>query len=114
MVGLFDRFRKRGVDIEEALGSLDLESDLSEEEVKAWVMPVELNTAEDVNQLRQQLDNGNIVLINIKGLKRLGTERLKEVVAQLKEAVKEIDGDIARISEDKIMVTPNGVKFWKR
>ncbi|MCL4383647.1 cell division protein SepF, partial [Candidatus Marsarchaeota archaeon] len=54
----------------------------------------------------------NIILLNILELsKRPNT--LKGIIQTLKEYVNKIDGDIARIDEEKILLTPKKVKIIK-
>jgi hypothetical protein len=117
-MGLFDKLRGgQSIDIEEELGSLDLEGDLMAEEADMWVKPYTLDESLDVDAVGAELKEGNIVLLNIDPLKKksgLSNTRLLQVVSALKGRAQEADGDIVRVGEDRIVITPTGVKFWKK
>ena len=40
--------------------------------------------------------------------------KLKELVSAIRASVEDIDGDVARISQERIIVTPSKVKIIKR
>ena len=58
------------------------------------------------------MSTGNIVLLNITEMaKRPNT--LKSVVDDLKGYAEKIDGDIARLDAEKILLTPGKIKIVK-
>ncbi len=104
--------KKSEVNIEEILNTIEQE-ELVEEEARMYVKPVNVRSTADVPKVVRELQEGNIVIMNIKGvMSRPVTAR--EVVERVKDAVVSMGGDMARISEDKILVTPSGVKIVKR
>ena len=60
------------------------------------------------NELRQR----NIILLNVSPMSR-NTPKLKTIVSNLKAFSMKIDGDIARIDNEKILLTPSKVKIVK-
>ena len=55
----------------------------------------------------------NIILLNISEMdKRPNTQ--KTIVESIKEYITKINGDIARIDQDKILLTPAKVKIIKK
>ena len=86
--------------------------DIMHEPAEHYVKPVALEQQEDVEQIKSELAQGNIVLMNIKEMsKRPNT--LKSIVDDLKESVEKLNGDIARIDDDKILLTPKKIKIIK-
>ena len=106
--------REETVDIEEILNNIDVEEETMYENADAFVKPVNLNRAEDVQTIVAEAKAGNIVLVNISDLSRKNALKLKEYITNIKHGVHEIDGDIARISTEKVLVTPARVKIIKQ
>ena len=106
--------KDEGIDIEEFLNNLDEDDETLYEEADAFVKPMMLARDEDVAMVVNEAKQGNIVLLNISDLSRRNAIKLKEIITKIKNGIEEIDGDIARISQDKILVTPSKVKIIKR
>ena len=102
------------VDVDEYLDTLGLEQeDLLQDEADVWVKPYVLEDVGDTVAITDDLKSGNIVLLNIEPLYKRNTTKLKQAVNELKALVKSLDGDVARLSEYKLIFTPHGVKFAK-
>ena len=106
--------KEEGIDIEDFLNNLDAEDDTIYEEADAFVKPVTLTTDADTNTIVEEAKAGNIVLLNIGELSKRNAIKLKDLVTKIKSGVESIDGDIARISQDRILVTPSKVKIIKK
>ena len=102
------------IDIEEFLNNLDAEDDDPYEDADAFVKPISLQSEEDKNLVVEEAKKGNIILLNIADLSKRNAIKLKELVNGIKIGIEEIDGDIARITHDRIIVTPSKVKIIKR
>jgi uncharacterized protein len=107
--------RKKGdeLDVEEFLNTLD-EDDAIEDDADAYVKPIVLRADSDLKLVAKELKDGNIVLLNVSDLVKRNPIKLKEKVSKLKRFVSEIDGDIARISEEQVILTPTRIKIIKR
>lgn len=106
--------KEEAINIEEFLNSLDVEEETMYEDVDAFVKPMSLTSPEDAERVVNEAKEGNIILLNIEGLAKRNALRLKELVTKIKEQIMEIDGDIARISHDRILITPSKVKIIKK
>ncbi|MEM0359910.1 MAG: cell division protein SepF [Candidatus Diapherotrites archaeon] len=108
-------FKKEpGIDVEEFLNTLDVEEEAMYEDADAFVKPMTLSTQEDAAAVMKEARDGNIVLLNIEGLAKRNAIKLKELITSIKNQVMEIDGDIARISTDRVLITPSRVKIVKQ
>src|SRR5271157_4764116 len=103
----------RELDVEEYMNAAEMDDvDIMHEPAEHYVKPVALEQQEDVEQIKNELAQGNIVLMNIKEMaKRPNT--LKSIVDDLKVNVEKINGDIARIDDEKILLTPKKIKIIK-
>ncbi len=101
-------------DIEEFLNSLGEEEEVEEEEAERYVKPLSLTSMQDYDKVMAEINKGNIVLLNIRPLSTRNAVGLKEVVSRIKESVVGMGGDIARITEFYVLITPPGIKIVKR
>ncbi len=117
-MGIFDKLGKAlgttsEINIEEYMNSEEMEGvDVMHEPADFYVKPFALRQESDLQVVQEELSKKNIILLNISELnKRPNTQ--KSLVDNIKEYVNKIDGDIARIDEDKILLTPAKVKIIK-
>src|SRR3989338_5393312 len=78
-----------------------------------YVKPIALQTDNDAKVVEEELKNRNLVLLNISPMARNAT-RLKTIIDALKAYTSAMNGDMARIDEDKILLTPGNVKIVKK
>lgn len=115
-MGFFDKVMKKpeNIDIEEFLNNLDVEEEAMYEDADALVKPVTLSRDQDAQIVVNEVKQGNIVLMNIADLSKRNAIKLKELINGIKGEVSTINGDIARISSERVLVTPARVKIVKR
>ena len=117
-MGILERLSlttRSDVDVEEYLNTLGVEEDdLLEEHADMWVRPVVLEQVTDVERISNELRKGNIVLLNIEPLYKKNSIKLRQAVSELKGTVHSINGDMARLTEHRILITPSGVKIAKK
>ena len=106
--------KREELDIEDFLNNLDTEEENPYEDAEAFVKPITLTSEADRDVILTEARAGNILLVNIGDLQKRNAMKLKELVNSVKAAVEDIDGDLARISQDRIIVTPSKVKILKR
>ncbi len=106
--------KQEGVDMEEFLNSLDSEDETLYEDADAFVKPLTLAADTDAETVLNEAKSGNIILLNISDLGKRNAIKLKELVTKIKEGIDGINGDIARISHDRVLVTPSKVKIIKK
>jgi uncharacterized protein len=115
-MGLFNKVmtKEEGVDIEDFLNNLDDVEEESYDDADAFVKPMDLVVDSDVEAIINEAKQGNIVLMNISDLSKRNAMKLKELIGVIKVEVKAIDGDIARISQGRVLITPSKVKIIKK
>ncbi|HLC36195.1 MAG TPA: cell division protein SepF [archaeon] len=111
---VFASKKESEIDIEDFLNNLDVEEETMYEEADAYVKPVSLLSEADVATVMAEARQGNIILLNIADLSKRNAVKLRELIGKIKEEVSDIDGDIARISSDRVLVTPSKVKIIKK
>lgn len=102
------------MDLDEFMSAAEAEEvDVMHEAADFYVKPIALQADGDVKLVEEELTNKNIVLLNIAPMARNPT-KLKDSVTRLKKFVQGLNGDMARIDEDKILLTPEKVKIVKK
>jgi hypothetical protein len=101
---------------EEAGSKLDeyKEIDLSEygmeNEVRMYVKFGKISEINEIPTVKREIFEGNIVIIDISLLKN-DEIIMKRLLRELKMIVEDINGDIAGIGENYIVVTPKSIKI---
>ncbi|BCS91318.1 MAG: cell division protein SepF [Candidatus Micrarchaeota archaeon] len=99
--------------IQSSTDALDLDAvDAVSQEPKFYVIP-HVQESDDVTQVIGFLDKGHIVVLDISRLANR-PNTLKNVIDRLKEYTARVGGDMARISEEKVLVVPSMVKILRR
>ena len=67
----------------------------------------------DVPRIKAEIIEGNILIVKITPIAKRSIEETKSAISELVEFVKSIQGDIARLGEERIVMTPPTVKVWR-
>mgnify|MGYP000662638228 CR=1 FL=1 len=86
---------------------VELDAEIAEGNKKAVIRAETLQEFDDIEAVQEHLRNDHIVWINIGPLKGRDMTNLKRAVNRLKKTIKAIDGDMAGVDEDWIVITPS-------
>ena len=104
----------KGIDLEEYMDTVEMEEvDVLHEPADHYIIPIALEREDDTTVIMEELKKGNIVLLNISRMTKW-PKKLQNVITALKTHTKKINGDIARIDNDKVILTPTKIKIVKR
>lgn len=87
-----------------------IELDTNEAQLPAGKIPIKVDRLEDfsdTDRIQKTIRDGAIVLVKIKGLRNKDISELKRAIDKLRKTTIAINGDIAGIDEDFIVVTPS-------
>ena len=79
-----------------------------------YVKALPLQELDDVDSIKSEIGTGNILIVRITPLAKKSVDETKLAITELTDHVKAIGGDIARLGEERIVITPPGVKIWRR
>jgi SepF-like predicted cell division protein (DUF552 family) len=82
--------------------------------LKVYLKAMPLRELEDVDTIKREVKSGNILVIRVTPLAKKSIEDVKRAVNELSEFVQSVEGDIARLGEERVVVTPNFVQIWRR
>jgi SepF-like predicted cell division protein (DUF552 family) len=72
-----------------------------------------LRSATEIEKVREDIENNTIVILRITPLAQKNIEELRDAVSKLYEIATANGGDIARLGEDRIIITPPSVSIWR-
>jgi SepF-like predicted cell division protein (DUF552 family) len=81
--------------------------------VVAYVKAIPLRAYEDVDVIKSEVKAGNIVISNVSPLAKQSIEDVKRAINELNEYATMVEGDIARLGEERVILTPKTVKIWR-
>jgi uncharacterized protein len=79
-----------------------------------YVKAIPLQELDDVEQIKLEVKSGSILIVRITPLARKSVDETKLAITELTDHVKAIGGDIARLGEERIVITPPGVRIWRK
>ncbi|MFN4336555.1 MAG: cell division protein SepF [Candidatus Nitrosocaldus sp.] len=81
--------------------------------VSLYLKTVTLRDPDDLDIILDDIRHHNILIIRVTPLAQKSLDDLKMVVEEIYKFVRSINGDIARLGEERLVITPPGVKIWK-
>ncbi|NIM47374.1 MAG: cell division protein SepF [Candidatus Aenigmarchaeota archaeon] len=87
-----------------------IELDTEDVETPSGKVPIRVDKMEDFsdsNRIQKHIRSGNIVLVKIKTLRGKDISELKRAIDKLRKTCIAINGDIAGIDEDWVILTPS-------
>ncbi|HZD11962.1 MAG TPA: cell division protein SepF [Candidatus Binatus sp.] len=79
-----------------------------------YVKALPLQELDDVEFVKAEVKAGNILILRVVPLARKSVEETKLAITELTDYVKSLGGDIARLGEERIVITPPGIRIWRR
>jgi SepF-like predicted cell division protein (DUF552 family) len=78
-----------------------------------YVKAFPLRDPTDVPRVKAEIIEGNILIVKITPIAKRSVEETKSAISELVDFIKSIQGDIARLGEERIVLTPPTVKVWR-
>jgi len=80
---------------------------------KSYLKAMPLRDLSDVEVVKHELKRGNIIILKITPLARKSIEDVKVAVNELSNFTKSIEGDIASLGEERVVIVPKAVQIWR-
>jgi SepF-like predicted cell division protein (DUF552 family) len=78
-----------------------------------YLKAITLRDKSDVAAVKEDIKKQMILIIRVTPLAQKDLEELRKAVEDLYSYTQSAGGDIARLGEERIVVTPPGVKIWR-
>lgn len=91
----------------------DVESRDEPVEGQIYLKAMKMRSLEDLDNIKKEIKSGNILIIRFTPLAEKNIEDVKAAINELYEFTLSVKGDIARLGEDRIVITPEHIKIWR-
>jgi len=78
-----------------------------------YVKAYPLRDPADVPRIKAEIIEGNILIVKMTPIAKRSVEETKSAISELVDFIKSIQGDIARLGVERIVITPPTVKVWR-
>lgn len=86
---------------------------MQKQENPTYLKAITIRDSSDVHTIKEDIKRGMILILRVTPLAQKDVAQLREVVGELYSIAKGEDADIARLGEERIIVSPSSVKIWK-
>ena len=80
---------------------------------KPYLKAIPLQNLTDLEDIKNELETGNILIIRINPLAEKSIDDVITVVNEISKFTSSIGGEIARLGNERIVVTPAWIKIWR-
>ena len=78
-----------------------------------YLKAITLRDVSDVHAVKEDIKKSMILVLRVTPLAQKNVDELRKVVEEIYAIAKTTGADIARLGEERIIVTPPGVKIWR-
>ena len=78
-----------------------------------YLKAMPLRSLEDVEAIKREIEAGNILILKVSPLARKSIDDVKQAVSELYKFTQSIGADIARLGEERVVITPPSIKIWR-
>jgi SepF-like predicted cell division protein (DUF552 family) len=78
-----------------------------------YLKAITLRDESDIIGIKEDIKKHMILIIRVTPLAQKDLEELRKVVEDLYSYTQSTGGDIARLGEERVVITPPGVKIWR-
>ena len=86
---------------------------MQKQENPTYLKAITIRDPSDVHTIKEDIKKDMILILRVTPLAQKDVDKLRKVVEELYTIAKNANADIARLGEERIIVTPPGVKIWK-
>ena len=78
-----------------------------------YLKALTLRDVSDITAIKEDIKKNMVLILRVTPLAQKDVEELRKVVEDLYSYAQSVGGDIARLGEERIVITPPGVKIWR-
>ena len=86
---------------------------MQQRKAPTYLKAITLRDYSDVHSVKEDIKKGMILVLRVTPLAQKNVDELRKAVEEIYNIAKNADADIARLGEERIIVTPSGVKIWR-
>ncbi len=86
---------------------------LAMQKQETYVKAITIRDPSDIHTIKEDVKKRMILILRVTPLAQKDVEKLRKVVEELYVIARDSNADIARLGDERIIVTPQAVKIWK-
>ena len=86
---------------------------MQKQESPTYLKAITIRDPSDLHTIKEDIKKEMILILRVTPLAQKDVDKLRKVVEELYAIAKNANADIARLGEERIIVTPPDVKIWK-
>ncbi len=86
---------------------------MQKQESPTYLKAITIRDPSDVLSIKEDVKKNMILILRVTPLAQKDVGKLRKVVEELYTIAKNAGADIARLGEERIIITPSGVTIWK-
>jgi SepF-like predicted cell division protein (DUF552 family) len=86
---------------------------MQKQENPTYLKAITIRDPSDIHSIKEDIKKGMILILRVTPLAQKDVDELRKIVEELYKIAKSTGADIARLGEERIIVTPSSVKIWK-
>jgi len=79
-----------------------------------YLKALPLRSQSDTSFIRDEVKKGNIIIARIIPSATESIDNIKDTINELCIFIKDLGGDIARLGEERLVITPSTIKIWHK
>ena len=80
---------------------------------KTYLKAMPLRELVDIEKVKNEVTNGNIIILRVTPLASKNIEDVKTAVNDLYQFAESTGGDIARLGEERVVICPKNIRIWR-
>lgn len=80
---------------------------------KTYLKAMPLRDLVDLEGIKNEVQNGNVLILRITPLASKSIEAVKSAVNDLYAFTESIGGDIARLGDERVVICPKNIRIWR-
>ena len=86
---------------------------MQKQEIPTYIKAITIRDSSDIHTITEDIKKGMVLILRVTPLAQKDVKKLRKVVEELYVIARDSNADIARLGEERIIVTPPNVKIWK-
>jgi uncharacterized protein len=86
---------------------------MQKQENNIYLKAITIRDSSDLHTIKEDMKKGMILILRVTPLAQKDVVKLRKVVEELYAIAKGSGSDIARLGEERIIVSPSNVKIWR-
>ncbi len=86
---------------------------MQKHENPTYLKAITIRDPSDIHSIKEDIKKEMILILRVTPLAQKDVDELRKVVEDLYKIAKDSGADIARLGEERIIITPPNVKIWK-